>query len=188
MICSEHHIISRCIDGDKAAWGQLYNQWAPYCCSIIRRYGIEESAIADLLQDIFIQVFVNLKKYDPQRAEFKWWLRKVAVNKILMNIRAEKSRKNSKVVNIDEAIQLSSNEMSILDKLSHADLLELINLMPSGYRLVFYMNVIDGYSHKEVASALSINEQNSRIRLKRVKVWLREKISNKKQYVYGHSS
>lgn len=188
MSTADTHIIEKCIAGDKAAWGQLYKQWAPYCCGIIRRYGLAEDRVADLLQEIFIQVFVHLKKYDPERAEFKWWLRKLAVNKILMALRAEKSRTSSKVVNMDEAIDFNSKELSILDRLSYNDLLGLIKTMPDSYRLVFNLNVLDGYSHKEVASALSISEQNSRIRLNRAKIWLRDKLSTTKTLVYGQSS
>ncbi len=175
-------LITRCKKGDKQAWGELYTQWSPYAYSIIQRYGISPGSVVDELQEAFIQVFLHLDKFDQKKGDFKWWLRKVVVNKCLMTIRANKSSATARVIDIDQAYDISSEEMSALDRMSADDLLAVINSIPEALRCVFNLYCIDGYKHTEIAELLDISEQNSRIRLSRAKKYLRETLATRKKF------
>jgi len=175
-------LISRCQRGDKNAWGELYTKWSPYAYSIIQRYGIAPSAVIDELQEVFIQVFLHIQKFDAQKGDFKWWLRKVVVNKCLMTIRANKTSTMARVIDIDQAYDTSSDEVGILDRLNAEDLLSMINSIPESLRCVFNLYCIDGYKHSEISELLDISEQNSRIRLTRAKKYLRESLATRKKF------
>ena len=134
------------------------------------------------MQDSFVHAFLQIPKFDEKKGEFKFWFRKLIVNKTLMHLRKKKNLKYLKTVDIDEVKEYSSSEMSQLDRLSLDELLELINAMPENYRMVFNMNILDGYNHQEISVALEITEQNSRIRLNRAKEWLRKTIGSSKKF------
>ncbi|MGB3547759.1 MAG: sigma-70 family RNA polymerase sigma factor [Saprospiraceae bacterium] len=175
-------LISRCRRGDGSAQRQLYESYLPYVLTILRRFGVAEHEWADLVQEVFIAAFGSLKKFDPQRGKFNSWLSRITVNKTLDFL-----RKRSAFTFTDlDAIEPGHYATEPLFDDPHAPpeyLLRLIARLPAGYRTVFNLYAVDGYSHAEIAERLSISEVASRSQFSRARAALRTAVTS-----YNHQS
>ena len=128
---------------------------------VCRRYARHHMEAEDILQDAFVKVFRNLEKFE-QRGSFEGWIRRIVVNTALKNI-DKKSFANEQIGgDLDHdpgAIP------SVYSTLGAEDLLQVIAQLPEGYRIVFNLYAIEGYSHKEIADMLDIGESTSRSQL-----------------------
>lgn len=157
---------------------EIYESYLPYILTIVRRFGIHDHDEADVIQEIFIEVFVSIAKYDKRKGEFKWWLKSIAIHKILKIQRNQKQINQTLLYNTEKVDSSSSSETQDKDLiLLDVDLLlELIRNLPDGYRTVFNMYILDNYSHKEIGEKLGISEASSRSQLTRAKQLLRTKL------------
>ena len=136
------------------------------------RYMSDKETARDLLQEAFLKIFNNIKSYDPEKASLYTWMSTITVRTCLRKL--EKGKLD--VVHIENDEVEVPFESKVLDDLKTKDLIAIVNLLPSGYRDVFNMYVIDGFTHKEVSEMLNISEASSRTRLKRAKDLLKRYI------------
>ena len=167
---AEHHIIKGCIKGDRHAQNQLYLKYKNQLYGICLRYARNREEAQDLLQEGFIRIYTDLYQYRPI-GSFYGWLRKVMVNVALQHIRRRK--KLFPVINIEEIAQIASEEEDVFVRFRTKALVNMIQRLPDGYRAVFNLYVIEGYSHKEIAEQLNISESTSKSQLSRAKSTLR---------------
>jgi len=125
-----------------------------------------------MLQMGFIKVFQHIDSYRSV-GSFEGWIRRIMVNTAIEMYR--KNLRSSFSVEIAEAYEDPQQTFSI-DTLECADLLRVIQTLPDGYRVVFNMYALEGFSHKEIADALHISEGASKSQLSRARAWLREKL------------
>ena len=168
-----NNIISAAAENDKGARQQIYESYLGYVLTIIRRYGISSSDEVDMVQDIFIEIFVSIYRYDSNKGEFKPWLRAVSVNQILKRI---KKSKRLEIVGLNQDNDVKETSLQLGEYDTEYIVREIAQLS-KGYRTVFNMYEIDGYSHKEIANKLSITVQTSKSQLSRAKSILRDKLS-----------
>jgi RNA polymerase sigma-70 factor (ECF subfamily) len=140
------------------------------------RYTDNHDEAYDILQDTFIKVFERIESYKNE-GSFEGWLRRISVNTALDYIRRNKMSKFTDDVE-DVKYKLSSNE-GTLDNMLAEDLMKILNSLPIGYRTVFNMYVIDGYSHKEIAEMLNISESTSKSQFSRARAILQKIIIEK---------
>jgi RNA polymerase sigma-70 factor (ECF subfamily) len=130
----------------------------------------------DFLQEGFIKIYKDLNQFSANKGAFKSWAYRVVINVCLQKIRAKKSN----LVALDSAevsnLNLGDHD-SIIESLSLQELTKLIQTLPEGYRLVFNMFVIDGYSHKDIAEALNVSESTSKTQLLKAKRKLQQEIN-----------
>lgn len=167
-------IINRIIKKDNQAFKVLYEEYIRYVYSIVQRYVKNESDHQDVIQEIFARVFLNIESFDPAKGEFKFWLRRLAINQCLQLYRQGKSPKQ--LVPIDAANEIESGEQHSLNELTKTEIKNYLSQMPDGYRQIFMLVIIDEYSHKEVGKLLNISAETSRSQLFRAKKWLQKKI------------
>ncbi|MEM8528927.1 MAG: sigma-70 family RNA polymerase sigma factor [Bacteroidota bacterium] len=173
MTLIEYHFIEGCKQGDASAQQQLYETYLPYLLTIVRRFGIQEQNIADLMQEIFVEIFLNIEKYDPSKGEFKYWVKVIAIRKTLKYLHKIRP---TPLLNLS---QIKQEEISIdqdFEELETAYIIKMISELPEQYRTVFNLHTIDGYSHKEISQQLGIQVVSSRSRLSRAKKMLRQKL------------
>lgn len=140
--------------------------------TIVRRYGCATKDEADYVQEIFVRVFQSLDKYDAQKGNFKPWLRSITVRTI---INKQTRTRILLTVNIDDhSIQSDPNLQ--LDDCDIEYILEAIRQLPEGYRMVFNLYEIDGYSHQEIGEMLGITASASRSQLSRAKAILKKNL------------
>jgi len=169
----EKQIIERCKKGDQTAFRLLYESFLPYVLTINRRFGMLEKNIPDVVQEIFIEVFKNIKRFDSRKGAFKYWLKSIVIHNILNFQRAAKKHKEVELTALNETTPIENLELDSVDK---DFLLGLISELPEGYRTVFNLYIIDGFSHKEIGNQLGIDPVSSRSQLSRAKQLLKKKI------------
>ena len=169
-------LLKACIQGDRKAQRKLYEQLAPKMFPVCLRYMNNREMAEDVMQVGFVTLFSKLDSYSGT-GSFEGWARKIFVNTALMQLRRNDVLKESD--NLDDAWDIGSPDPSAIQEIGHKELLELIAELPPGFRTVFNMYVIEGYSHKEIADELGISENTSRSQLQRARVILQKKILEK---------
>lgn len=143
--------------------------------SVCLRYADNREMAEDFLQDGFIKVFSSIRSYSYE-GSFEGWMRRIFVNTALEALRKNDLLRNGVELNALEPQQEA--DYSAVEKISADELMELIAQLPPGFRTVFNMFAIEGYSHREIAETLNINESTSRSQYTRAKrllqKWIKE--------------
>jgi len=140
------------------------------------RYVGDRALAEDILQDGFITLFTRLKDYKGE-GSFEGWARRIFVTTALMDLRKKDALKMSE--DLDAARGLKTETVSQVQNIGYKELMELIMTLPPGFRTVFNMYAIEGYSHKEISEILGISETTSRTQLSRARIWLQNKIKER---------
>lgn len=172
------HILSGCKNKKPTAQKALVFRYTSILLTVSRRYAKNEPDAEDVLQDAFIQIFKSFKQFDVNKGSLEAWMKRIVINTALKQFRTQK-----KWLEISQ--NLHDHEIPILpsvyEKLQEEELIQLISSLPEGYRQVFNLYAIEGYSHKEIASLLGIEEGSSRSNLSRARSLLKEKIKQLKK-------
>lgn len=121
-------------------------------------------------------MFTRLESYKGE-GSFEGWARRIFVTTALMSLRKKDALKMSE--DLEAARGLKTETSSQVQNIGYKELMELIMTLPPGFRTVFNMYAIEGYSHKEIADLLGITETTSRTQLSRARIWLQEKIKKR---------
>ena len=170
------HLIKSCIEGDRASQKVLYDRLAPRMFPVCIRYIGDRTQAEDVLQDGFVTMFTKLKDYKGE-GSFEGWARRIFVTTALMSLRKKDALKMSE--ELDCARGMKAETVSQTQNIAYKELMKLVMSLPPGFRVVFNMYSIEGYSHKEIAQALGISETTSRTQLSRARIWLQNKIKER---------
>lgn len=164
-------IIEEIKAGDQTSFRKLYQSYAPLFKGIAYRYVGCPDICNDVVQDTFVKIYNNLASYSF-KGSFEGWMKRILINCCL-----EYVNKRKKIIFEPESVlhdkSVSDWELPI-SRMSAQEIVELINKLPDGYRMVFNMNVLEGYSHKEIGEQLGISESASRSQLTKAKQRLRD--------------
>lgn len=164
----------RCKAHDRKAQRELYDSYKPVLMGICRRYARSKEDAQDILQEGFIKIFNKLQQVEDA-AKVEAWMKSVIVNTAIDHY--HKSARNPLAVLGKEEEELPDiNYSEILEKLSDEYLIQCINNLPEGCRLVFNLFEVEGYSHEEVAAMLKITVGTSRSQLHYAKHLLKQKL------------
>jgi len=166
-------LIESCIKGDRAAQKVLYDRLAPRMFPVCIRYVGDREQAEDILQEGFITLFTRLDTYKGD-GSFEGWARKIFVTTALMELRRKDALKMSD--DLEMARGMKTDTVTQLQSIGYKDLMKLITQLPPGFRTVFNMYAIEGYSHKEIGEILGISETTSRTQLSRARLWLQNRI------------
>lgn len=170
----DENLIRLCLKNDRKAQKSLYDQYSRKMMGVCMRYAGDSEGAKDMLQDGFIRVFSNLSAFQFN-GSFEGWMRRIIVNTCLEHLRKNDILQNTE--DLDQPHhQIPESEYSVLEEMSAQDLLKIIAELPDGFRIVFNMYVIEGYSHKEIGEALNITESTSRSQLTRAKQLLQKRL------------
>ncbi len=167
-------IVEGCLRNERLAQKRLYDLYAGRMAAVCQRYVGDKDDALDLMHDGFVKVFTNLGQYNGN-GSFEAWMRKIFVNVSLERLRKNDALRGSEDVN-GETFQMDNGDESVIEKMSAAEIMQLISELPVGFRTVFNMYAIEGYSHQEIAARLGINEVTSRSQFSRARAVLQEKI------------
>lgn len=177
---SDTRLIEKCKKGKARYQKVLYDRYSCKVYPICYRYAKNEEDAKDILQETFIRVFNKLETFQD-KGSFEGWIKRIAVNVAIRHY--QNTVKKIDQHDIEKVQEISSQE-SILSELNAEDILKKISELPNGYRLVFNMYALEGYSHKEIAEKLGISEGSSRSQLTRARQALMEMLQPKtKEYV-----
>jgi RNA polymerase sigma-70 factor (ECF subfamily) len=189
---SDEQIIEGCLSGKRKAYNRLYRKYAAVMMGICMRYCKNRDDAEDVLQEGFIKVFSNMEKYRHE-GSFEGWIKRIMVNTAIDHYQSNLRHAYHKDINAIE-------ETTILDSQIHHDpdpspflempkekLISLIQSLPDGYRMVFNLFAIEGYTHRQIADSLGVTENTSKTQLMKARRSLREKLAEEIQkHVYNN--
>ena len=174
-IVIESDLIDGCLAGNRKMQETLYHRHSPKMYAVCLRYSGNADDAQDLLQDGFIKVFKNLEKYRGD-GSFEGWMRRIFVNTAIEHFR--KRIKMNTVAEMPEN-NIEDKEWNAFETLAERDIIQIVQLLSPGYRQVFNMYVIEGYSHKEIGEILGISEGTSKSQLARARGILQKMVQEK---------
>ena len=170
---TEKDLIEGCLKGDRVLQRNLFEQFAPLMLSVCRRYIKETDTAEEVMIGGFTKVFGKLNQFKSE-GSFEGWIRRIMVNESLTWIR--KNKKMYLEVDLDEANKEVDFELAH-STLEAEALMNLIQKLPQGYRTVFNLFAIEGYSHQEIADQLGINVNTSKSQLSRARAYLQKELA-----------
>ncbi len=170
-------IIKGCRDNDPKAQRLLVVNYSAMLLTVSRRYTPINADAEDVLQDAFIKIFGAIKQFDGTRGSIGGWMRRIVINTALRRL-SKKCFTHEKTVERFEEIELKP---AAYGHLQAEDVMKLINTLPDGFRQVFNLSVVEGYSHKEIGALLNIGASTSRSNLSKAKKVLRDKLNKQKK-------
>lgn len=172
---TDEELIRGCIREDATCQKEVFNRYAGRMLGVCNRYARTAADAEDILQDAFIKVFDKIHQFKFE-GSFEGWIRRIIVNTALKKYtlrRYEKEVVGYEVKDKDE----SGMEPSAYSHLTQKEILELINNLPEGYRLIFNLYVIEGFQHEEIAEMLGIQPGTSRSQLVKARTMLQKQIT-----------
>jgi RNA polymerase sigma factor, sigma-70 family len=164
--------VERCKKQDRQAQKELFDAYSRKMLSLCCRYIKDRAEAEDIMITSLAKVFGKIDQYKGE-GSFEGWMRRIVVNEALSHLRRNKN------MYLETDLEMADRQpdfQQLENTLEAEDLLKLIAALPSGYRVVFNMYAIDGYSHKEIAEQLGINENTSKSQLSRARAYLQRNL------------
>lgn len=174
---SEEELIARCKKGKRDAQQELYSMYSDKMLALCIRYVGNQFEAEDVLVVAFMKIFEKIDQYTG-KGNFEGWIRRIMVNESLMYLRKQKQTKYHE--DLETAERETATELSD-SNLEAEDLMKLIQELPNGYRVVFNLYAIEGFSHKEIAQQLNISEGTSKSQLSKARNMLKRMIENQQK-------
>ncbi|MCK9204674.1 MAG: sigma-70 family RNA polymerase sigma factor [Bacteroidales bacterium] len=171
---AELDLVSRCLKREAASQKLLYQRYAPTMYGICLRYASNADDAEDLLQEGFIRIFCKLHHFRGD-GSLEGWMRRIMVTTALNYCTAH--IKNNLEVGLNEVVSSATFSEDALSILTTEEMLRIIHELPVGFRTVFNLFVVEGYSHYEIGEMLGINENTSKSHLHRAKVLIRKRLA-----------
>lgn len=177
----ETDLIHACRKQNPKAQRMLYDKYASTMLGLCRRYVRGELESEDVMIRGFMKVFTKIQMYEG-KGSFEGWMKRIMINEALGYIR------KNKAMYLETEIEAADKEPdfdTLSTELEAKDLLKMINELPSGYRTIFNLYAIEGYSHKEISELLGINENTSKSQLSRARMHLQKKLLETERELEG---
>ena len=170
----ERVLINKCRRDVPSAQKKLYTNYRTHWFMICLRYSNRREDAMDILQNALVNIFMKIEQFDDKIGTFKSWSSKIVVNESIMYSRKQLKYRSTEELNND--IYIETKEGSPIESLSVNDLTKMIQTLPDGYRLVFNMYAIEGYTHREIGDILGIKEGTSKSQYFKAKNMLRKRV------------
>lgn len=168
----ENELVLACRKNNGKAQRMLYDKYSALMLGLCRRYIRGEQEAEDVMINGFMKIFSKIELYEG-KGSFEGWMKRIMINEALGYIR------KNKAMYLETDIEEADREPDF-DRLSTSleanDLMKMIAELPSGYRTIFNLYAIEGYSHKEIGELLGINENTSKSQLSRARAHLQRKV------------
>lgn len=168
---TEWKLVEQCLRGDHSAFELIYKMLSPKMYAVSLRYTHHDQDAQDVLQEAFIRIYKNLGQF-KFNGSFEGWCRRIVSNTAIEALRKKGRIKESST----EVLPELPIDPKSFEKLKYEDLMKLVRELPDGYRSVFNMYVIDGYSHKEIGEMLGVTESTSKTQLYKARLALQKKV------------
>jgi len=179
LLMTEQAILIGCLQNDASAQRELFNRYSPKMLSVCYRFSQSREDAEDMLQEGFIKIFTQIHTFE-NRGAFEGWIRRIVVHTCINFLK--KNKKFNTSIDLEHAGFLEVKEETIPSIMQAKQIIESIRLLPLGYKTVLNLYALEGYSHKEIAEMLDIEESTSRSQYTRAKSML-EMILIKKRII-----
>lgn len=169
-------LVNGCLREDPRFQQTLYEKYKVEMFMLCLRYAKNRAEAEDFLQDGFMQVFKDLRQFDTSKGSLQGWVRKVVLNKVLQQLRKKKLQFAN--ADISDYANLLPEGENIVSMLSAKEIVQLIQELPEGYKTVFNLYMVEGYSHQEIADSFNISVNTSKTQLHKARLALQQKVTN----------
>jgi RNA polymerase sigma factor (sigma-70 family) len=174
---TDEELLEGCLKGKSAFQKSLYDKYAVKMLGVCMRYIKKQAESEDILQEGFIKVFLKLDTYRGS-GNLEGWIRRIMVNTAIQHIRDNVKTEIVTDTGIKQALIEAQPDSGDVygESITPAELYDMIQSLPDGYKTVFSLYAIDGYSHKEIALLLDISEGTSKSQLSRARAMLKKSL------------
>ena len=177
---NENVLIKKAIKNNREAQHVLFEMHAPKMLSVCRYYIKDVQHAEEVMLNGFFKVFSNLKNFRSE-GSFEGWIRRIMVRESISFLRQKKQIEFS-----TDVIEVTSDYTNnINSNIEVAEIQQLIDSLPEGYRMVFVMYAVEGYKHQEIAEILNISEGTSKSQLFKARKLLQQKLKESNKTSYG---
>ena len=165
---TSQELVQGCLRGDKAYQKLLYCTYASKMFAVCLRYARSREEAQDILQDGFVKVFGKLGSYRNE-GSLEGWIRRIMVNTAISSY-----HKSSQLHEVRLEIDFDKDDEvpGIIERLTEKELIKMLQGLPDGYRVIFNLYAIEGFSHAEIAAQLGITESTSRSQLTKARKYI----------------
>lgn len=168
---TDEQLVEGCVKKQALAQKALYDKYSRRMLGVCLRYASSTDEAQDILQDGFIKVFDKIEAFNA-KGSLEGWIRRIMVNTALDNFRKNKKHMNQTDVD-DIKYQLKADNF-VVESLEAKALLKIIQTLPTGFRTVFNLYAIEGYSHKEIGVMLDVSEGTSKSQYSRARAYIQK--------------
>jgi RNA polymerase sigma-70 factor (ECF subfamily) len=175
----DKEIIKGCLDNNRDSQKTLYDEFYGKMIGVCMRYSTGEDEAHEMLQEGFLKVFKNFKNYKESET-LELWVKKNVIEGAIKYIRDDKNKKSivstvyANKMGKEKPVEMSDSE--IVMEAEQGDFLNAVQQLSSGYRIVFNLFFMDGYSHAEIAEMLDISEDTSKTNFEKAKYSFRKNL------------
>jgi len=173
---SDDELVEGCVRNESKTQEMLFKTFSSKMLAVCLRYVASREEAEDVLQNGFIKVFRKISSYRNQ-GSLEGWIKRIMVNTALDELRKGNSLRFAE--SIDSDTQIASHYVS-MEQLEAKDLMKMIQSLPKGFRTVFNLYAIEGYSHKEIGEILGVSESTSKSQYSRARAYLQKMLSTEK--------
>src|ERR1035437_9805074 len=177
---SDEELVSGCISKTPSAQKLLFERFSRKMMGVCLRYADRTEEAEDMLQNGFIRVFEKIETFRGS-GSLEGWIRRIVVNESLMYLRKNKAMRLN--IDIEDAKYMIPGNSHVGENMNEKDLLKMIRQLSIGFRTVFNMYAIEGYSHKEIAEQLGISEGTSKSQYSRARTHLQNMLKSEPDYI-----
>lgn len=159
-------MVKGCMENEPLAQAELYAMYSAKMLAVCYRYAAAKQDAEDILQEAFIKVFTQIHTFES-KGSLEGWIRRIIVNTCINYLK--KNKKINEWVELDLASSVEVKEASITSLIQNQQVIDCIKMLPTGYRTVLNLYAIEGFSHKEIAAMLDIEEGTSRSQYSKAK-------------------
>lgn len=182
----EFELIEGCKRNDRLCQAELYRRYSTRMKAACLRYLRSMDEAEDILVEGFLNVFQKIHEYEF-KVSFSAWVKRIIVNKAITRYRQFNFKIETMHTESFDDSEFDSNYSDIIDNISAKEIRDMIRALPDGYRVVFNMFAIDGYTHNEIAAALNITSATSRTQYFKAKKMLQKRLK-KTEIIIAHAS
>ncbi|NUM49656.1 MAG: RNA polymerase sigma factor [Flavobacteriales bacterium] len=168
---TDEQLVEGCVKKQALAQKTLYDKYSRKMLGVCLRYASSTDEAQDILQDGFIKVFDKIEAFNA-KGSLEGWIRRVMVNTALDNFR--KNKKHMNQTDVDDVKYLLKADNFVVESLEAKALLKIIQTLPTGFRTVFNLYAIEGYSHKEIGVMLDVSEGTSKSQYSRARAYIQK--------------
>lgn len=168
---TDEQLVEGCVKKQALAQKALYDKYSRRMLGVCLRYASSTDEAQDILQDGFIKVFDKIEAFNA-KGSLEGWIRRIMVNTALDNFR--KNKKHMNQTDVDDVKYLLKADNFVIESLEAKALLKIIQTLPTGFRTVFNLYAIEGYSHKEIGVMLDVSEGTSKSQYSRARAYIQK--------------
>ena len=169
---TDEELVKACVRKSPSAQKMLFDKFCKRMMTVCARYADDTLEAQDIMQDGFIKVFNSIETYHYE-GSLEGWIKRIMINTALDNYRKNKKRKYAVELDSDDVREIKV-ESETVEGLTSKYLMKLVQNLPEGYRIIFNMFAIEGYSHKEIAEELGISINTSKSQYARARAYLQK--------------